>query len=238
MNRHFATMIAGCLFVIFTASFALADAHISKCNHEDAVCKRFEQLVEADQPENVVREYEENPKQLYTDQAMAYVGAAYLALASRDDVSPEKEEAYYRKALSIKHYVAYMGLYFFYAQKDEEKALGFLREYVKLKPADTVPYVILGEAELNRQHYDLADSYLRDAKKVARAYSPRVDWLLFQTDYLMKNYKAAGEMFESAVTRADFANEIRSLATDSRYTGIDQRPEFKKYEAMLKTDKP
>jgi hypothetical protein len=130
-----------------------------------------------------------------------------------------------------------MGLYFFYAPKDEEKALGFLREYVKTKPADTVPYVILGESELNRKHYDLADVYLREAKKVAHAHSPRVDWMLFQANYLLKHYEFAKEMFESAVTNGNFENEIKVMTTDPRFEGIDKRPEFERYQSTLKAVK-
>lgn len=105
---------------------------------------------------------------------------------------------------------------------------------MKTNPRDTVPYVILGESELNEKHYELADAYLREGKKVAHAHSARVDWLLFQANYLLGNYRFAAEMFESAVTEGKFEIELKAIATDQRFRGIDQRPEFKPYQAMLK----
>ncbi|MDA8421743.1 MAG: hypothetical protein M0Z89_00220 [Nitrospiraceae bacterium] len=206
-------------------------AEHSRCTDGDATCKDFEQFIDAQQPEKIIGQYD--PAAKYSDMSLRYIGDAYLQLASRDNVTPEQEEGYYRKALEVKHYVAYMGLYFFYAQKDEDKALGFLREYVKTKPADTVPYVILGESELDKKHYDLADAYLRDGKKVAHAHSPRVDWLLFQANYLLKNYRFARDMFESAVTNGNFENEIKAILADHRFDGIDKLPEFKRYQGMF-----
>jgi hypothetical protein len=126
-----------------------------------------------------------------------------------------------------------MGLYFIYVQRDEEQALGFLREYVKTKPRDTVPYVILGESELDKKNYKTADVYLRESKKVARASSPRVDWMLFQVNYLLGNYKAAGEMMEAALTNGTFEQELKELAADGRFKGMETRPEFKTYQTRI-----
>ncbi|HSB33301.1 MAG TPA: hypothetical protein VLG39_02480 [Nitrospirota bacterium] len=225
-------LIAVVLALMPASVFAAAPR--SRCSDTDSVCKRFEALIEAQQPEKIVSQYEADKSATYSDEAKRYIGEAYLALASRDDVSPELEEGYYRKALEVKHYIAYMGLYFLYAQKDEEKALGFLREYVKTGPPDTVPYVILGEAELNKQHYELADRYLREAKKVAHAYSPRVDWLLFRANYLLKNYQFAAEMFGDAVAAGTFEQELKALKTDPRFEGIGKRAEFRKFEAFFR----
>ncbi len=206
----------------------------SRCEEGDKVCREFEQLAEEQQPEKIITRYESGPGTTLSAGSRFYIGGAYLALASRDDVSPEQEESCYWKALKLDYSVAYMGLYFFHVQKDEEKALGFLREYVKTGPADTVPYVILGEAELNRNNFESADRYLREAKRVARAYSPRVDWLLFQANYLLKNYQFASEMFTSAVTKGKFENEIKALSSDSRFEGIEKRPEFQGPWKLLK----
>lgn len=98
--------------------------------------------------------------------------------------------------------------------------------YVKTKPADTVPFVILGEAELARKDYATADAYLWEAKRVAHAYSPRMDWLLFQANYLLKKYQFASEMFMNAVTKGNFENKIRVHTADSRFEGVEKRPEF------------
>jgi hypothetical protein len=236
-KKHFSSIIACLTLFIASAATGSASAPVSQCDDADKVCKNFEHLFEAQQPEKIAAQYEAAATTQFSESSLRYIGNAYLQLASRDNLSPEQEEGYYRKALEVKHYIAYMGLYFFYAQKNEEKALGFLREYVKTKPADTVPYVILGESELDMKHYELADAYLREGKQVAHAHSPRVDWLLFQANYLLKNYAYAKDMFASAVTKGKFEKEIRTIATDPRFEGIDKRPEFKEYQSMLKVEK-
>lgn len=223
--------------LVFLSPVAAGEATpISKCPETDALCRDFEQLVEAQQAETVIARFE--AAKTCSAPAQRYVGEAYLQLASRDNVTPEQEEGYYRKALAVNHTIAYMGLYFFYVQKDEEKALDFLREYVKTKPADTVPYVILGESELDKKNYALADAYLREAKKVAHAHSPRVDWMLFQANYLLKNYSFAKEMFESAVTKGKFDQELKTLSSDPRFDGIEQRPEFRSCKDLFKPAQP
>jgi tetratricopeptide (TPR) repeat protein len=219
--------------VLAASSPVRAAAPPSRCEDADKDCKEFEQLLDAQQPEKITARYEAAKTARYSEIARRYIGEAYLALASREDITPEQELGYYEKALEVKHYIAYMGLYFFYAQKDEDRALGFLREYVKTKPPDTVPYVILGEAELNKQHYELADTYLREAKKVAHAHSPRVDWLLFRANYLLKNYQFAAEMFGNAVAAGTFEKELKALKTDPRFEGIGKRTEFRKFDAFF-----
>lgn len=228
MKRSIAAIIS---IVIALGTPVLAAETASKCPDKDTTCKTFEKLVHAEQPEKVVAQYD--AKKQYSAEAKRYIGEAYLALASRDDVKPEQEEGYYRKALEVGHSIAYMGLYFMHVQKDEEKALGFLREYVKTQPQDTVPYAILGETELIRKNYAQADTYLRQAKKVAHAHSPRVDWMLFQANYLLKNYAYAAEMFESAVTKGTFNKELKALSTDQRFKGIEKQQEFKKHLGLL-----
>ena len=138
MKKRFILVIA--LFVIALAAPASirASAPASKCEDTDRDCKEFEQMLDAQQPDKVIARYEAAKTAQYSAVALRYVGDAYLLLASREDITPEQELGYYQKALGVKHYIAYMGLYFFYAQKDEEKALGFLREYVKTGPKDTV----------------------------------------------------------------------------------------------------
>jgi tetratricopeptide (TPR) repeat protein len=233
-RNHLIIITIALVFISASATGALASAPVSRCEESDKVCKEFEGLTEAEKPEAIIAKYEAARTEKYSDESLRLVGGAYLAMASRDNLTPEQEEGYYRKALGVGHSIAYMGLYFFHVQKDEEKALGFLQEYVKTKPADTVPYVLLGEAELERKNYALADGYLREAKKVARAHSPRVDWLLFQANYLLKNYQFAREMFESAVTKGNFEGEAKALSADPRFEGIGKRPEFKSYQELFK----
>jgi hypothetical protein len=227
MNMKSSIAITVVFTLIITAS-APGDASspASSCKGTDTVCREIEQLTDTGQFEKIVAQYETAGGITYSENSRSYIGQAYLALASREDINPEQEERCYMNALKLNCPIAYMGLYFFHVQKDEEKALGFLREYVKTKPADTVPFVILGEAELARNNYKTADAYLREAKRVAHAYSPRVDWLLFKANYLLKNYQFASEMFMNAVTKGKFENEIKALSADPRFEDIAKRPEF------------
>ena len=231
MKKHIISLLVA-VMVASTAFAADPAPQASRCAGTDKICLQLEKLFEAQQFEKIVDQYDTGMK--YSDGSRYLIGSACLALASQDNITPVQEESYYRGALQVKHYIAYMGLYFLYAQKNEEKALGFLREYIKTKPADTVPYAILGESELSKKNYELADSYLREAKKLAHAHSPRVDWMLFQANYLLKNYQFAKDMFESAVTNGKFEKELKAISTDSRFDGIERRPEFKQYQAMFK----
>jgi tetratricopeptide (TPR) repeat protein len=237
MNMKPGIMIMVIFTLLITASAPSPAAPASRCEDTDTVCREFEQLTGAGRVEKIVAQYETAGGQAYSEGSRSYIGQAYLALASRDDISPELEERCYLNALKLNCTIAYMGLYFFHAQKDEEKALGFLREYVKTKPLDTVPFVILGEAELARNNYEIADSYLREAKRVAHAYSPRVDWLLFKANYLLRNYQFASEMFMNAVTKGKFESEIKALSADPRFEGIEMRPEFNACRSLFKLAK-
>ncbi len=231
-------MITIVFTLLITASLqADASSPASRCENADTVCTEFERLTDAGQFGKIVAQYEAAEGTAYSEGSRSYIGEAYLALASRDDISPEQEERYYMNALKLNCAIAYMGLYFFHVQKDEEKALGFLREYVKTKPLDTVPFVILGEAELARNNFETADGYLREAKRVAHAYSPRVDWLLFKANYLMRNYQFASQMFINAVTKGRFESEIEALLADPRFDGIEKRPEFNACRSLFKLAK-
>ena len=231
MKKHIITIMVA-LLIASTALAADPPPKASRCAGTDKVCLQFEKLAEAQQFEKIVDQYDTGMK--YSDGSRYLIGEACLALASRDNITPVQEESYYRGALQVKHYIAYMGLYFLYAQKNEEKALGFLREYIKTKPADTVPYAILGESELYKKNYELADTYLREAKRVAHAHSPRIDFMLFQANYMLKNYQFAKEMFDSAVLNGKFEKELKAISTDPRFDGIERRPEFKQHQAMFK----
>lgn len=222
------SIIAIALLMISTSGFA---AERSMCGQNDEVCRDFEALANADQFDKIAAKADS--KKQYSEGARQYIGKAYLALAAAETNTPEQEEAFCRKALEFGASQAYMGLYFIHVQKNEAQALGYLREYVKTKPGDSVPYVILGESELNRKNYQLADTYLQQSKKVSRANSPRVDWMLFQANYLLGNYQFASEMLENALQNGKFYQELKSLSTDIRFQGMDKRPEFKKYRPQL-----
>jgi len=224
------TMLGSVILVAAVFASPAADAgereKISRCKTTDSACVRFENLVQAEQYGQVVKELD--PSAQYSAGARQFIGQAYLGLAASETNTPEQEEAYCRKAIEVGAVQGYMGLYFIHAQKDGEKALGFLRQYVATKPGDSVPYVILGESELNKKNYRQADLYLREAKRVSSAHSSRVDWMLFQANYLLGNYAFAGEMFESALANGKFEQEVKELSTDERFQGIEKRPEFRK----------
>ncbi len=231
--RNVAAPVILALLAFFGAPQGFA-SQASPCNF-DKTCREFERLAEAEQYEKIIEKA--GPAGNHSEGARRYIGRAYLALASREGTTPEQEEQYCRKALEYGFAQAYMGLYFLYAQKDAEAALGFLRQYVATRPKDSVPYVILGESELEKKEYKLADAYLREAKKVGRSYSAHLDWLLFQTNYLLGNYAYAGERLESALAQEKFRDEFKTLTSDPRFAGIEKRPEFKKHLEMLKDAK-
>ena len=139
------------------------------CKDPDSLCKKLRKLTEAGKYDKVVAKAD--PAGQLSEESRSYIGNAYLALAGREENTPEQEELYCRKALEYGRIQAYMGLYFIYAQKDEETALGFLREYAMTGPGDPVPFVILGESEMQKMNYRAADIFLREAKRVARARS-------------------------------------------------------------------
>jgi tetratricopeptide (TPR) repeat protein len=232
MQKYITGIIAALTIIMNAPAASAASASLPHCPEKDTDCKTFERLAESQQYEKIVDLY--NVGDPYSDESRRLIGDACLALASRDNITPQQEEAYYKGALQVKHYIAYMGLYFSTVQKDEAKAIGYLREYIKTKPADTVPYVILGEYELQKKNYELANSYLQEAKKVAHAHSPGVDWMLFQANYMLKNYPFSKAMFESAITTGKFEKEIKTLSSDPRFDGIDNQPEFSNYRQLFK----
>ena len=226
-NKIYRAVLAIILPALFIGVPECISSQSSPCIKSDTVCMEFEQLAKAGQFDAIIQKIDAAVQ--YSEGARHFIGMAYLALAGREETTPEQEEAYCRKALEYGSNQAYMGLYFIHAQKDQEKALGFLRQYVETKPVDSVPYVILGETELEKKNYKLADTYLRESKKVARARSTRVDWMLFQVNYILGNDQFAGEMLESALTNRKFEEELKALAADTSFQGIEKRPEFRKF---------
>lgn len=229
MKKYLFHAISLLATIILAAPSAASEG--SSCEKSDAVCREIEKLAQTEQFDKIVSKVDSSSH--YSKEAKQYIGQAFLALAAAETNTPDQEEAFCRKALEFGSTQAYMGLYFIYAQKDPAAALGFLKEYIATKPRDSVPYVILGEAELDNNNYRLADSYLRESKKVARASSPRVDWMLFQANYLLGDYKFAGKMLERALSNGTFEQQLKALASDARFQGIGKRPEFRKYQRLL-----
>jgi hypothetical protein len=224
------TMVLIALFLTHGMGVASDSPQPSLCPDKDALCREFETLVLNGQYTAAISKID--PKAAYSETTRQYIGKAYLGLAPAENNTPEQEEGYCRKALEYGAVQAYMGLYFITVQKDPDAALAYLRLYVAKEPRDSVPYVILGETELEKGHYKEADAFLRSSKKVARANSPRVDWMLFQANYLLGNYADAAGMFESAVASGQFDGKVKELVADVRFSGIGNRTEFKRFPQL------
>lgn len=203
-----------------------------KCTANDTACREFAKLAEAEQYDRIIEKAGAN--KTYSEAAKSYIGQAYLMIAGRETNTPEQEEQFCLKALEYGATSAYMGLYFIHAGQNPEKAVGYLKQYVATKPKDSVPYVLLGEAEMEKENYEAANLYLREAKTVARGHSTNLDWMLFQVNYLLGDFAYAGTMLDGALAQGQFTSELKSLAADPRYADFGNRPEFQKYEPMIK----
>ena len=217
---------------IIITSHSIAPAGTKTCPAMDQACKDFALLTEAEQFDQIIERID--GKTAYSDDAKALIGQAYLAIAGRESNTPAQEEYFCLKALEYGATSAYMGLYFINADRDAERALGFLKEYIATMPKDAVPYVLLGEAEMEKENYEAANAYFREAKTVGRGHSTNLDWALFQVNYLIGDYDYASAMLDSVVSRGQFVNELKSLTADPRYSDIGIRPEFRKYEPLIK----
>jgi tetratricopeptide (TPR) repeat protein len=226
------------LFIGFTMAIAFiisgsgAMAAQSVCSAQDGACTEFSTLAAAEQFEKIIEKVDATTT--YSAEARDLIGQAYLILAGKEGNSPAQEEQFCLKALEYGATSAYMGLYFIHAGQNEEKALGFLKQYIAAKPRDSVPYVLLGQAEMDKGNYQAANAYLREAKSVARGHSTNVDWMLFQVNYLLGDFAYASAMLDGALTQGQFVNELKSLSTDPRFADLSLRPEFRKYVPMIK----
>lgn len=230
------TRIVLLLAFILVPAMAQAVSWAPDCKDSDGSCKTFQKHLMDGQFAAVIAKVA--PNTTYSEEARYYIGKAYLGLAGSEGTTPEQEEAYCHKALEYGQTQAYMGLYFLTADKDPKKALDYLREYVATKPGDAVPYVILGESELEKGNYREADALLRESKKVGKAKSARVDWLLFQVNYLAKDYSSASEMLGNALQFGKFERELKEIMADKRFAGIENRPEFSKHRQVFIEAKP
>jgi tetratricopeptide (TPR) repeat protein len=202
------------------------------CTAKDTACREFAKLAETEQFDRIIEMADASNK--HSEAARSYIGQAYLMVAGRETNTPEQEEQLCLKALEYGATSAYMGLYFIHAGQNPDKAIGYLKQYVATKPKDSVPYVLLGEAEMDKENYETANLYLREAKAVARGHSTNLAWMLFQVNYLLGDFAYASVMLEGALAQGQFISELRSLAADPRYADIDKRPEFRKYESIIK----
>ena len=230
MKKQFIGFTLAVGLIISGQSAAIAAGN--SCPAKDTVCMELATLAAADQYDKIIEKVD--AKKTYSDAARSIIGQAYLMIAGRETNTPEQEEQFCLKALEYGATSAYMGLYFINADKNEEKALGFLRQYIMTSPKDSVPYVLLGEAEMAKENYEDANLYLRMAKTVARGHSTNLDWMLFQVSYLIGDFAYASTMLDGALAQGQFLNELKSLSADPRFADFTLRPEFKKYEPMMK----
>jgi tetratricopeptide (TPR) repeat protein len=228
--KHFVGIIMAVVLILSVQSGAMATE--IPCAAQDAACKEFSTLAADEQFDKIIGKIDVT--KIYSPAARSYIGQAYLMIAGRENNTPEQEEQFCLKALEYGATSAYMGLYFIHAGQNEEKALGFLKQYIATQPKDSVPYVLLGQAEMDKGNYVAANAFLREARSVARGHSANLDWMLFQVNYLLGDFAYASAMFDSALTQGQFVNELKSLSTDPRFAGFSLRPEFKKYEPMIK----
>lgn len=202
------------------------------CGKNDTACREFTKLAEAEQYDKLISKVD--PKQKYSDEARKQIGQAYLMVAGRETNTPEQEEQFCLKALEYGATSAYMGLYFIHAGSDTEKALGYLKQYVATKPQDSVPYVLLGEAELEKRNYSVAADLLSEAKKVAHGRSSNLGWLLFQATYLKGDYVKAATLLDESFAHGKTVGDLKSLiSADPRFSEIGKRPEFKRFFTMI-----
>jgi len=230
MKNRIVTLFAAAGMVFSLQTAALAGG--KPCQAQDLACQEIAALAETGQFDRITANA--GPASNYSEEARAYVGDAYLAIAGRESNTPAQEEYFCLKALEYGATSAYMGLYFIHAGTDAEKALGYLEHYIATKPKDAVPYVLLGESEMGKENYEAANELLREAKALARGLSTNLDWNLFQVSYLLGDFEYASAMLDSALSRGQFAKDLKALASDPRYADIGIRPEFHKYEPLLK----
>ena len=204
----------------------------STCPEHDAACKEFAMLAEKNQFERIIEQVD--AAKVYSSAARGYIGQAYLMLAGNERNTQEQEEQFCRKALEYGSTSAYMGLYFIYSGQNTEAALGYLKQYVATKPGDPVPYVLLGESELEKKNYQAANTYLREAKRIARGHSAHLDWMLFRVNYILGDFAYAGAVLDGAMADGQYVKEFKTLASDPLFEGMVKRPEFRKYEIMVK----
>jgi tetratricopeptide (TPR) repeat protein len=217
---------AATLLALLVMGQAIGQAAEISCPAKDSACKDFAKLTAAGQFEKLIARVD--ARQNYSGDAKGLIGQAYLLLAGKEGNTPEQEEQLCRKALEYGATSAYMRLYFLYAKKDREAALGFLKQYVATKPDNAVPYVLLGEAEIAKKNYASANAYLLEAKKVTRGSTRDLDWTLFQTSYLTGDYYTASSMLNSAFSQGKTVGDLKALIVDPRYSDMGKRSEFKK----------
>jgi hypothetical protein len=230
MKKHFMGFLAAALVILGAQSDGFAEDKV--CEAQDVLCRTFATLADNGQFSRIIAQV--SPDATYSAAARKIIGRAYLMMAGNEANTPEQEEIYCRKAVMYGNAAANMGLYFIHAGKDADTAILFLRRYIATGARDSLPYVILGEYELEQGQPASARDYLVVARAVARGRSANLDWLLFQANYLLGDYAAASAMLDSAILQGQPMAELKSLIADPRFLGIVNLPEFRKFETVIK----
>lgn len=219
------------VFAILLMGQTMGLAADMTCPSKDPVCKEFAKLADAGQFEKLIARVD--ARKTYSSDTRAVIGKAYLMLAGKKGNSREQEEKFCLKALEYGATSAYMGLYFMNAGQNEEKAFGFLKQYVATGPTDSVPYGLLGEAEMNKKNYAAAIAYLRAAKKASQVGSANVDWMLFQASYITGDYHTASSMLDSSFALGKTVGDLKALILDPRFADMGKQPQFKKFFPII-----
>ena len=66
------------------------------------------------------------------------------------------------------------------------------------------------------------------------AQEPALSTPVDQVSYLIGDFAYASTMLDGALAQGQFLNELKSLSADPRFADFTLRPEFKKYEPMMK----
>ena len=230
MGKYVISLITVVLFI--TGGQSAGFAENKACEEHDALCRSFSELADNGQFYRIIAQV--SPDRTYSSAARQIIGKAYLMMAGNETNTKEQEEIYCRKAVAFGAPSAYMGLYFLNAGQDVETAILFLKRYVSTGARDFLPYVILGEYELGQGQAASAKDYLLAARKIAQGRPANLDWLLFQANYLLGDYAVASAMLDSAILHGQPLAELKDLMADPRFLGFVTRPEFRKYEPMIK----
>ena len=86
---------------------------------------------------------------------------------------------------------------------------------------------------MGKKNYPAANTYFHEAKKAARATSKDLEWVLFQTSYLIGDYYTACSLLNSAFALGKTVGDLKALVLDPRFSDMGSRLEFKKFFPVI-----
>jgi hypothetical protein len=235
MNWHNNILIV--LLLLLMEGLLLSAIHDAVYSSDDfctnTECRTFEKLYDSRQYHKITELAD--PKAKYTEDTILFIGRSFMILSDEDTLPFEQKEKMLYQAIEFGYYPAFMGLYNLYADKDPKKALDFVKVYAATKPEDPDPYFALGEAAFQKNDYQSANAYLRRSSELSSGHTAGIDWLLFKTNYILRNYQYSAEILDSALAQGDFTKEINELKKDRHFRGIEKRPEFKEFRGWFQS---